>query len=154
MIRAGQHVTILLADDDEEDRAFATDALRECRFANDLHLVADGVELLDYLHRRGAYAGANRAPTPTLVLLDLDMPRKNGREVLAEMKADPVLRQLPVVVLTTSQADEDVVRTYDLGVSSYIVKPVTFEGLVQAMKTLGRYWFELVELPQHPGASP
>jgi two-component system, response regulator len=140
-------VTILLADDDEEDRAMTVDALRERRVANEIRCVADGQELVDYLFRRGDYTDAATAPLPGLILLDLNMPRKDGREALAEMKTDPVLRSIPVVVLTTSRSEEDIVRTYDLGVNSFISKPVTFNGLVQAMDVFSRYWLEIVELP-------
>jgi CheY-like chemotaxis protein len=123
-------------------------ALREARLANELHCVMDGQDLLDYLRREGEYADPSvDAPRPGIILLDLNMPRMDGREALAEIKADPSLRQIPVVVLTTSHADEDVVRSYDLGVSSFISKPVTFEGLVDLLRDFGRYWFEFVELP-------
>jgi CheY-like chemotaxis protein len=141
-------ITILLADDDPDDRMLARDALDESRLANDLHEVVDGEELLEYLRRQGKYADPASAPRPGLILLDLNMPRKDGREALREIKADPDLRSIPVVVLTTSQAEEDIYRTYDLGVSSFITKPVSFEGLVGVMKALGRYWFEIVELPR------
>jgi two-component system, response regulator len=141
-------ITILLADDDPDDRMLARDALDESRLANDLHEVVDGEELLEYLRRQGKYADPASAPRPGLILLDLNMPRKDGREALREIKADPDLRSIPVVVLTTSQAEEDIYRTYDLGVSSFITKPVSFEGLVAVMKALGRYWFEIVELPR------
>jgi CheY-like chemotaxis protein len=140
-------VTILLADDDEEDRAMTVSALRERRVANEIRCVSDGEELADYLFHRGIYSNAEDAPKPGLILLDLNMPKKDGREVLAEIKADPRLRSIPVVVLTTSKAEEDVTRTYDLGVNSFITKPVTFEGLVQAMEAFSRYWLEIVELP-------
>ncbi|HEY6245349.1 MAG TPA: response regulator [Pyrinomonadaceae bacterium] len=140
-------ITILLADDDADDRMMASDALEESRLANDLRCVEDGEELMDYLHRRGKYAPPNHAPRPGLILLDLNMPRKDGREALKEIKAQPELRTIPVVVLTTSQAEEDIYRTYDLGVNSFITKPVNFESLVALMKTLGKYWFEIVELP-------
>jgi CheY-like chemotaxis protein len=140
-------VTILLADDDEEDRSMTISALRERRVANDIRCVADGEELADYLFHRGRYANPDDAPTPGLILLDLNMPKKDGREVLAEIKADASLRSIPVVVLTTSKAEEDVTRTYDLGVNSFITKPVTFEGLVRAMEAFSRYWLEIVELP-------
>jgi CheY-like chemotaxis protein len=143
-------LTILLADDDEEDRSMTIDALRAHRVANDIRCVADGQELVDYLFRRGAYAHGADAPMPGLILLDLNMPRKDGREALAEMKTDPALRSIPVVVLTTSRAEEDIVRTYDLGVNSFISKPVTFNGLVQAMDVFSRYWLEIVELPVTP----
>ncbi|MDX6629227.1 MAG: hypothetical protein QOH00_1473 [Gaiellales bacterium] len=142
-----QGVTILLADDDEEDRAMTISALRERRVANDIRCVGDGEELSDYLFHRGAYTNPGDAPTPGLILLDLNMPRKDGREVLAEIKADAGLRSIPVVVLTTSKAEEDVARTYDLGVNSFITKPVTFDGLVRAMEAFSRYWLEIVELP-------
>jgi len=139
-------LTILLADDDEEDRMMTIDALRARRVANDIRCVADGQELIDYLFRRGAYVDSH-APLPGLILLDLNMPKKDGREALAEMKTDPRMRSIPVVVLTTSRAEEDIVRTYDLGVNSFISKPVTFNGLVQAMDVFSRYWLEIVELP-------
>ena len=140
-------ITILLADDDADDRMLARDALVESRLANDLRFVEDGEDLMDYLHRRGRYAAEGAAPRPGLILLDLNMPRKDGREALREIKSDPSLRHIPVVVLTTSEAEEDVYRSYDLGVNSFITKPVTFEGLVAVMRTLGQYWFEIVELP-------
>jgi two-component system, response regulator len=142
-----QPITIVLADDDADDRMLARDALEEARLANDLFFVQDGEELLDFLRHRGRYAPPAAAPRPGLILLDLNMPRKDGREALAEIKADPDLRRIPVVVLTTSKAEEDIYRTYDLGVNSFITKPVTFEGLVSVMKALGQYWFEIVELP-------
>ena len=140
-------VTILLADDDEEDRAMTISALRERRVANEVRCVGDGAELSDYLFHRGAYANPEDSPTPGLILLDLNMPKKDGREVLAEIKADEALRSIPVVVLTTSKAEEDVARTYHLGVNSFITKPVTFDGLVVAMEAFSRYWLEIVELP-------
>lgn len=140
-------ITILLADDDADDRMMASDALEESRLANDLRCVEDGEELMDYLHRRGKFAPPNEAPRPGLILLDLNMPRKDGREALKEIKAEPEFRSIPVVVLTTSKAEEDIYRTYDLGVNSFITKPVNFESLVAVMKALGKYWFEIVELP-------
>ena len=140
-------ITILLADDDEDDRLLAREALSESRLANDLHVVGDGEELMDYLHRRGKYAALEDSPRPGLILLDLNMPKKDGREALREIKSDHSLRQIPVVVLTTSRAEEDIYRTYDLGANSFITKPVMFESLVHMMKDLGRYWFEIVELP-------
>src|ERR1051325_5582159 len=143
----GKPIIILLADDDEEDRMLAADALAESRVVNDLRLVEDGDELLDYLYHRGQYADASASPTPGLILLDLNMPRKDGREALREIKADPDLRRTPVIVLTTSKAEEDIYRTYDLGANSFITKPVSFEGLVTVMRDIGRYWIEIVELP-------
>jgi len=143
----GKAITILIADDDADDRMLAKDALAENRLANDLHFVEDGEQLMDFLKRRGAYSDPNKSPRPGLILLDLNMPRMDGREALKEIKADPNLRSIPVVVLTTSKAEADIYRTYDLGVNSFITKPVSFEALVVIMKTLGRYWFEIVELP-------
>jgi CheY-like chemotaxis protein len=145
-------IVILLADDDADDRMLARDALVESRLANDFRTVQDGEELLDYLKHRGKYADLGAHPRPGLILLDLNMPRMDGREALREIKSDPDLRQIPVVVLTTSKAEEDIYRSYDLGVNSFITKPVTFDGLVGVMKTLGRYWIEIVELP--PEAPP
>jgi CheY-like chemotaxis protein len=114
-------------------------------------MVEDGEELMDYLHGRGQYVGTQAKPRPNLILLDLNMPRKDGREALKEIKSCPELRNIPVVVLTTSKAEEDILRTYDLGVNSFIVKPVTFDGMVEVLKTIGKYWFEIVELPRESG---
>jgi CheY-like chemotaxis protein len=146
-------ITILLAEDDPDDRMLVQDAVVEGRLANELRTVEDGEELMDYLHQRGRYAGKSAAPRPGLILLDLNMPRKDGREALKEIKAGPSLRQIPVVVLTTSKAEEDVFRSYDLGANSFVTKPVTFQSLVELMKTLGRYWLEIVELPGREAAS-
>ena len=140
-------ITILMADDDPDDRLLTADALTEARLINDVRFVENGEELLDYLRRVGKFAPPAEAPRPGLILLDLNMPRKDGRAVLAELKQDADLRTIPVVVLTTSKDDEDVYRSYDLGVNSYIVKPVTFEALVDILQTLEKYWFEIVELP-------
>jgi len=146
MSKHGKPITILMADDDDDDRRLTREALLEGRLANDLRFVENGEELMDYLRRQGKYTGTE-VPRPGLILLDLNMPRKDGRTVLKEIKSDPELRQIPVVVLTTSQADEDIFKSYDLGVNSYIVKPVTFEALVDILQTLEKYWFEIVELP-------
>lgn len=140
-------IVILMADDDADDRLLAKDALTECRLTNELHFVENGEELLDYLFRRGRYSQQVDSPRPGLILLDLNMPRKDGREALKEIKADPDLRKIPVVVLTTSKADTDIGRIYELGANSFISKPVTFDSLVNVMKILGKYWFEIVELP-------
>jgi CheY-like chemotaxis protein len=140
-------ITILMAEDDADDRMLVKDAFRESRLGNDLFFVQDGEELMDYLLHQDEYANAASAPRPGLILLDLNMPRKDGREALVEIKADPNLRRIPVVVLTTSKAEEDILRTYDLGAAGFITKPVTFEGLVEVVKSLGKYWFEIVELP-------
>lgn len=140
-------ITILMADDDADDRQLTREALEDARLINDIRFVENGEELLDYLRRQGKYAPPVEAPRPGLILLDLNMPRKDGRTVLKELKQDPDLRTIPVVVLTTSKSDEDIYRSYDLGVNSYIVKPVTFEALVDILQTLEKYWFEIVELP-------
>jgi two-component system, response regulator len=150
--RPWRPITILMADDDEEDRELTRDALRDARVTNDIRFVSDGQELVDYLRRVGRYADPDEAPRPGIILLDLNMPKKDGREALAEIKADEQLRGIPVVVLTTSSDEHDVLRTYDLGVSSFITKPVTFAGLVEVMRTWTRYWFEIVELPSASGA--
>jgi CheY-like chemotaxis protein len=140
-------VVILMADDDEDDRLMAKEAFTEVKLLNFFHTVENGEELMDYLCRRGKYTDPAVSPRPGLILLDLNMPKKDGRQALKEIKADPSLRSIPVVVLTTSKAEEDILRSYDLGVNSFIIKPVTFEGLVDIMKTLTKYWFEIVELP-------
>lgn len=137
-------VTILLADDDADDRLLVHEAFEENHLINVLETVEDGEELLDYLYQRGKYA---RAARPNLILLDLNMPRKSGLEALREIKADADLRRIPVIVLTTSKAEEDILRSYDLGVNSFIVKPVTFDSLVQLIKALDSYWFQIVQLP-------
>lgn len=143
----GKPIVILLADDDEEDRMLACDALAESHVANEIYCVEDGEDLMDYLNRRGKYAPPAVAPRPGMILLDLNMPKKDGREALREIKSDPTLRQIPVVVMTTSRAKEDIFSSYDAGASSFISKAVTFEGLIEVMRGLGRYWFEIVELP-------
>ena len=144
---SGNPITILLADDDAEDRQLTLEALAESRVRNDLHTVCDGEELMDYLHRRGRYADPATSPRPGLILLDLAMPKMDGREALAQIKRDPSLRQIPVIVMTTSSAEEDICRSYDLGASSYVTKPISFAALVDVMKGIGRYWLEIVELP-------
>ncbi len=146
-------IVILLVDDDEEDLQMTQEALHESRLGNNLRTTADGEEMMDYLLRRGQYSDPSAAPVPGLILLDLNMPKKDGREALAEIKANPGLRQIPVIVLTTSKAEEDIFRSYDLGVNSFITKPVTFAGLVDAMRVLSQYWFEIVELPDGRAAA-
>ncbi|MEJ6078098.1 response regulator [Vibrio sp. 1-Bac 57] len=140
-------ITILIADDDEDDRLLAQDALAESRVLNKLHCVEDGVELLEYLNREGQYQDKCNSPRPDLILLDLNMPRKDGREALKEIKENPNLKGIPVVILTTSKQEEDKIKGYNLGAASYITKPVNFEGLVELMKVLGKYWIEFVEFP-------
>lgn len=140
-------LVILMAEDDKDDRLLAQEALLESRVLNELHFVEDGVQLLNYLHGEGSYADRTYYPMPGLILLDLNMPKMDGREALAKIKADKTLRRIPVVILTTSKAEEDMVKGYDLGAASYITKPVTFDALVELMRALGRYWVEFVELP-------
>ena len=142
-------VTILMADDDRDDRELTREAFVESRIANDLRFVEDGEELLDYLNRRGKYTDPASSPRPGLILLDLNMPRMDGREALRAIKADPRFRPIRVVIMTTSKAEEDILRAYDLSAASYITKPVTFDGLIDVIKTLGKYWLEIVELPDN-----
>lgn len=140
-------ITILMADDDPDDRALTAEALKEARLINDIRFVENGEELLDYLRAKGKFAPPATAPRPGLILLDLNMPRKDGRTVLKELKQDADLNSIPVVVLTSSKDDEDIYRSYDLGVSSYVVKPVTFEALADTLQMLKKYWFQIVEVP-------
>lgn len=139
-------VTILVADDDEDDRLMTLEAFEEVKILNQLVFVKDGVELLDYLYRRGTFANAD-AVRPGLILLDLNMPRIDGREALTAIKKDESLKSIPITIFTTSKAEEDVVRSYNLGVNCFITKPVTYTGLVEVVKQLNSFWFELVELP-------
>lgn len=136
-----------MADDDAEDRLLVQEAMEESCLLNQLKFVVDGEELCDYLKNQGKYTDKKKYPNPGLILLDLNMPRMDGREALKEIKSDPYLRSIPIVVLTTSKAEEDILRTYDLGVNSFITKPVTFSALVDIMQTLGKYWFDIVKLP-------
>ncbi|MFZ4796359.1 MAG: response regulator [Bacteroidia bacterium] len=140
---------LLIAEDDEEDRMLTQEALKESRLKNTVHFVEDGEYLMDYLNNRGKYSDKVKYPTPGFILLDLNMPRKDGREALKEIKSDELLRRIPVIILTTSKAEEDIIRSYNLGVNSFITKPVTFEGLINVMKALGNYWLEVVELPRN-----
>ena len=142
-----QPITILMAEDDPDDRLLTKEVLAEDRLTNGIFFVEDGIELLDYLYQRGKHADPASSPKPDIILLDLNMPRMDGREALAKIKADPDLRSIPIVVLTTSKAEEDIIKSYDLGVSGFITKPVTFNGLIRAMKVLGEYWFSIVKLP-------
>lgn len=143
-----QTITILMADDDADDRQMTKDAFEENRLTNDLRFVENGVELMDYLYRRGKYTDPEQSPRPGLILLDLNMPKKDGREALEEIKKDPNLCAIPIVVLTTSKQEEDIHRSYQLHANSYITKPVTFDQLVNVVKNVQRYWMEIVELPQ------
>lgn len=139
--------SILVVEDDPEDRQLVEKAVAISHCANELHFVEDGEEALDYLYYRGKYSDPASAPRPGLLLLDLNLPKKNGREVLQEIKADPTMRALPVIVFSTSQAIEDIQACYDVGANSYISKPNTFVGLVKTLEALGQYWFGIVELP-------
>lgn len=144
---AERPISILVADDDPDDRMMIKEAFTENRIANEIEFVEDGEELMAYLRRQEPYTELKDAPYPGIVLLDLNMPKKDGREALRELKADPDLCRIPVIVLTTSQAEEDIVRTYGMGVSSFITKPVSFEGLVDAVRVICRYWIQIVALP-------
>jgi CheY-like chemotaxis protein len=151
MSKQENFIVILMAEDDPDDQLLIEEALAETQMAGELLFVEDGEELMDFLHRRGQYTDLARSPRPSLILLDLNMPRKDGRKALEEIKADPNLRRIPIVVLTTSKTKEDILQTYDLGANSFITKPIAFESLVHAMKTLTQYWSETVTLP--PGES-
>jgi CheY-like chemotaxis protein len=140
-------IVILMAEDDEDDRLLTADALLLSKLANKLVTVNDGEELMDYLRHRGKHAPPAVSPRPGLVLLDLNMPRKDGREALREIKSDPELRSIPVVILTTSKGEEDIERGYNLGANSFITKPVTFDGLVESLRVATEYWFQVVQLP-------
>jgi two-component system, response regulator len=144
-------VTVLMAEDDPDDRLMAKEAFDESKLANDLRFVENGEELLDYLYRRGRYKNPADSPRPGLILLDLNMPKKDGREALKEIKSDPKLKNLRIVVLTTSKEEEDVEEAYKLTAASYITKPVKFKDLVDLVKTLGEYWLEIVKLPDGGG---
>ncbi len=140
-------LTILMADDDRDDCLLVKEAFIEARIINDLRFVHDGKELLEYLLHQGRFK-EEEAPRPGLILLDLNMPLMDGRQALKKIKGDTELRSIPVVILTTSREDQDILRTYDLGANSYITKPVSFEGLVSVIKELKTYWLEIVELPE------
>ncbi len=144
-----QPITILVAEGNPEDRLLVEKAFLENHLSNDLTFVKDGKELMDYLYEQGKYATDTSAPRPCLIILGLNLPYKDGREALAEIKSNPDLRSIPVVVLSSSQDEEDILRTYNLGVAGFIIKPVTFESLVEIVTTLNQYWFEIVELPKN-----
>jgi CheY-like chemotaxis protein len=146
MTDQSQSITILTAEDDPDDRVIVEEAFQESGQDNNLFFVQDGLELLQYLRKEGSYSISTSAPRPDLILLDLNMPRMDGRHALAEIKADPDLRSIPIVVLTISNTQEDILRTYDLGGAGFIIKPETFEGMVEVVKVLNQYWFEVVEL--------
>lgn len=145
--RPARPAVILLADDDPGDQNLTRRAFAKAKLSNDLRIVADGEEALDYLLHRGRYADPASAPRPDLVLLDLNMPKLDGREVLRQIRARDDLRRLPVIVMTTSQQEEDILRSYDLGANSYLTKPVSMEGFLRVAEGLDDYWFQLVVLP-------
>jgi CheY-like chemotaxis protein len=145
---------ILMAEDDADDQLLVQEAFAECGMKEPLRFVADGEELMDYLMRRGQYASAEAAPRPGLILLDLNMPRKDGREALKEIREHPDLRRVPIVVFTTSRADTDIRRVYELGANSFITKPAAFDALVTTVTKIVGYWFGLVELPSNKIAAP
>jgi len=140
-------LSIIVADDDSDDREMIREAMAESKILNQVVFVEDGVELLKYLHRKDKYADREKFPVPGVILLDLNMPKKDGRESLREIKAHPDFRRIPVIILTTSKSEEDILKMYNLGVNCFITKPVTFEALMNVIKTLGKYWFEISELP-------
>lgn len=142
-----QPITILMAEDDADDRLLAAEALTENYLVYDLRFVEDGEELMAYLRQQGNYSQPAAAPRPMLILLDLNMPRKDGREALAEIKTDPQLKQIPIVIFTTSTDQKDIYQSYDLGANSFITKPASFDDLVNVLRWLERYWFGLVKLP-------
>ena len=146
-MKNGKRITILIADDDEDDRMMTREAFDEVKILNQLVFVKDGVELMDYLCLRGHFADGGEYPRPGLILLDLNMPRMDGRDALRAIKNDEKLRSIPVIVFTTSKAEEDIVRSYNLGVNCFITKPVTYTGLVKVVTQLNSFWFELVQLP-------
>jgi len=143
-IKSFNHVDILLVEDSPSDILITREAFAEFKVLNTLHVAEDGVEAMAFLHQVGKYASV---PRPDLILLDLNLPRKSGREVLTELKNDPVLKHIPVVVLTTSHAEQDVLHSYDQHANCYIVKPVGFENFVEAMKSIRQFWFSIVTLP-------
>jgi CheY-like chemotaxis protein len=147
MIRNNSPVRIVVADDDADDRMMIKDAFEESKLSNPVDFVEDGVQLLEYLRRQGPYQHLADQPFPGFILLDLNMPRKDGRTVLKEIKSDPILHRIPIIILTTSKAEEDIIKTYNLGVNSFICKPVSFDKLVDIVKTVGHYWIEIVALP-------
>ncbi|MBD2510202.1 response regulator [Nostoc muscorum FACHB-395] len=142
-----RNLTILMADDDEDDGILVREALAESQLPIELYIVSNGEELMDYLYHRGQYVNRSSFPHPGLILLDLNIPRINGLEALKQIKSDPQLRQIPVVILTTSRREEDIYNTYHLGANSFIIKPAPFASLVEVMDTLVKYWFEIVKLP-------
>jgi two-component system response regulator len=147
MIRTSNPIRIVVADDDADDRMMIKDAFEESKLGNPVDFVEDGVQLMEYLRREGDYRHLASQPFPGFILLDLNMPRKDGRTALKEIKESAELHRIPIVILTTSKAEEDIIKTYNLGVNSFICKPVSFDKLVDIVKTVGHYWIEIVALP-------
>jgi CheY-like chemotaxis protein len=147
MNKSSQPIRIVVADDDADDRMMIKDAFEESKLGNPVDFVEDGVELMEYLNRQGKWSHLANQPFPGFILLDLNMPRKDGRTALKEIKESSEFHRIPIVILTTSKAEEDIIRTYNLGVNSFICKPVSFDKLVDIVKTVGHYWIEIVALP-------
>ncbi len=147
MNKSTQPIRIVVADDDADDRLMIKDAFEESKLGNPVDFVEDGVELMEYLNRQGKWTHLTNQPFPGFILLDLNMPRKDGRTALKEIKESVEHHRIPIVILTTSKAEEDIIRTYNLGVNSFICKPVSFDKLVDIVKTVGHYWIEIVALP-------
>lgn len=147
MSEANKKLIILMAEDDEDDYLLTKDAFKEAKILNELHRVKDGEELMEYLLHEGRHADPVQSPKPMIILLDLNMPRKSGREALKEIKANPMLKSIPVIIMTTSKAEEDILLSYELGCNSFIRKPISFAGFVEVVRSLNRYWLEIVELP-------
>ena len=141
---------ILLAEDDPDDVVLIRDAFNENRFECKFLSVNDGEELLDYLYVRGKFYDPSLCPKPDIILLDLNMPKKDGREALAEIKSDFTLKTLPIVVLTTSNSEVDITRSYNLGANSYVTKPMSYSELIKIIGIMGKYWFQTVKLPPLP----
>ena len=139
-----KHVEILLVEDSPADILLTREAFEQNKIMNPIHVAEDGIRAMDFLHKRGEYASA---PRPDLILLDLNLPRKNGREVLAEIKSDPELKKIPIVVLTTSSAEEDILKAYDLNANCYVIKPVGFDNFMNAIQSIRHFWFSVVTLP-------
>jgi len=142
----GQPIEILMVEDNPGDVRLTQEAFREAKVRNNIHIATDGVEALAFLRRQGRYADV---PRPDVILLDLNLPKKDGREVLVEIKADPGLRRIPVVVLTSSEAEEDVLKAYNLHANAYVAKPVDLEKFIAVVKSIEDFWLEIVKLPPH-----
>jgi len=148
MLNSIRPVEILLVEDSSADILITREAFEQARILNTMHVAEDGVQAMQFLHKEGEYGAS---PDPDLILLDLNLPRKNGLEVLAEIKADPKLKTIPVAILTTSSAEQDIIESYGLHANCYIVKPVQFENFVEAIQQINRFWFTIVTLPTHIG---